>query len=352
MRRLNFTVMKSATPGLIHDHVGRPALIFSSYAYCGLLFEAYRITWKQALIPTLHNSHPNLSTAIIDILIVSRPLEDKRKKMYFLTLLSSTIISLLSNTLFCALQVVPANAQLHPRESAQYQALPALREQADILNAWREERLTGIPTLLQKYNIDAWLVGPRNHFCFYRPFNRLNTLGQMSQREYAEDTVFWSIKDARQFSARRRTVVLFHTNTSTLASRPNPIIWIDNTGDVWPELRSILEDFDPARIALNTDRSIAFGGGLHVGEYDVLNEELGEKWMQRTVNEPMLGVEFVAKRVPGQIEYYRKMQESIWAMIEEGFSEKVVEPSVTTTTVSERNLGMDTILLTYSCRAP
>lgn len=139
----------------------------------------------------------------------------------------------------------------------------------------------------------------------------------MSQREYAEDTIFWSIKDAKQFSARRRTVVLFHTNTSTLAGRPNPITWIDNTGDVWPELRSILEDFDPTHIALNTDRSIAFGGGLHVGEYDVLNEELGEKWMQRTVNEPMLGVEFVAKRVPGQIEYYRRMQASIWAMIEE-----------------------------------
>lgn len=68
---------------------------------------------------------------------------------------------------------------------------------------------------------------------------------------------------------------------------------------------------------MNTDRSIAFGGGLHVGEYDVLHEELGEKWMQRTVNEPMLGVEFVAKRVPGQIEYYRRMQASIWAMIEE-----------------------------------
>lgn len=171
----------------------------------------------------------------------------------------------------------------------------------------------------------------------------------MSQREYAEDTIFWSIKDARQFSARRRTVVLFHTNTSTLAGRPNPIIWIDNTGDVWPELRSILHEFNPARIALNTDRSIAFGGGLHVGEYDVLNEELGEKWMQRTVNEPMLGIEFVAKRVPGQIEYYRKMQESIWAMIEEGFSEKVVQPGITTTAVSERELCSDALGLTYWC---
>ncbi|TFY74312.1 hypothetical protein EWM64_g9699, partial [Hericium alpestre] len=93
-----------------------------------------------------------------------------------------------------------------------------------------------------------------------------------------------------------------------------------------------LERFEPRRIALNIDRDIAFGGGLHVGELDVLREELGAKWMDRTVNEPMLGVEFVARRVPGQIGYYRMMQESIWAMIEEAFSERVVQPGVTTTT--------------------
>jgi hypothetical protein len=31
----------------------------------------------------------------------------------------------------------------------------------------------------------------------------------MTQREYAEDTVFWSLKSAKQFSARRRTLQLF-----------------------------------------------------------------------------------------------------------------------------------------------
>ncbi|KAA1466596.1 hypothetical protein DENSPDRAFT_831454 [Dentipellis sp. KUC8613] len=154
----------------------------------------------------------------------------------------------------------------------------------------------------------------------------------MSQREYAEDTVWWSIKDSLTFAPHRRTVVLFHTNTSSLAGQPNPLTWVDNTGQVWPELRAVLEQYAPERIALNTDRNIAFGGGLHVGELEVLKEELGDRWMEKTVNEPMLGIEFVAKRVPGQIKYYRLMQESIWAMIEEAFSERVVEPGVTTTT--------------------
>lgn len=156
----------------------------------------------------------------------------------------------------------------------------------------------------------------------------------MSEREHAEDTIWWSIKNATDFGAHRRTVVLFHTNTSSLAGQPNPLIWIDNTGAVWPELLSTLDAYDPQRIALNVDRDIAFGAGLHVGELAVLQEQLGERWMARTVNEPLLGVEYVASRVDGQLEYYRKMQEIAWAMIEEGFSHRVIEPGTTTTEVS------------------
>lgn len=96
-------------------------------------------------------------------LILINELRYGDKTMRLLTLLPSTIISLqlLSSTLLCLL-VEPTNAQLHPLEPAQYQTLPSLREQAEILNAWREERLAGIPALLQNYNIDAWLV--RAHF--------------------------------------------------------------------------------------------------------------------------------------------------------------------------------------------
>ncbi len=48
--------------------------------------------------------------------------------------------------------------QLHPREPAQYRTLPALREQAVILDRWRDERVARIPELLKKHKVDAWLV--------------------------------------------------------------------------------------------------------------------------------------------------------------------------------------------------
>ena len=56
------------------------------------------------------------------------------------------------------LLVHPVDGQLHPTRPAQYQSLPPLREQSDILNNWRLERLNHLPYLLQKYGVDAWLV--------------------------------------------------------------------------------------------------------------------------------------------------------------------------------------------------
>lgn len=169
------------------------------------------------------------------------------------------------------------------------------------------------------------------------------------QREYAEDTLWWSIKDATEYAPHRRMVLLFHTNTSSLVGQPNPLRWVDNTGAVWPALRAALHAYNPRRIALNTDKSIAFGGGLHVGEYEALAEAMGELWMERTVNEPMLGVEYVATRVPGQLQYYRDLQETTWALVEEAFSERVITPGLTTTEVGHLRVRMEFSALTMLC---
>ncbi|KAK0491087.1 hypothetical protein IW261DRAFT_1620053 [Armillaria novae-zelandiae] len=206
---------------------------------------------------------------------------------------------------------VLVGGQLHPPAPAEYKQLPSLREQAEILNGWTSERIARIPLLLRKYDVDAWL---------------------MCQREHAEDTIWWSIKNATAYDVHRRTVVLFHTNTSSLQGQPNPLVWIDNTGQVWTDLHKRLASYDPKRITVNVDQNIAFSGGMHVGEMRVLEEELGSKWMSRMVNVPMLAIEYVSYKVSGQIQYYRDMQEVVWAMLEEGFSYKIIDPGVTSTT--------------------
>ncbi|KZW04353.1 putative lipo protein [Exidia glandulosa HHB12029] len=192
----------------------------------------------------------------------------------------------------------------------EYHTFPSLRERAAIQDAWTAKRLEAIPSLLKKHNVDAWIL---------------------SQREYAEDTVFWSFKPATSFSARRRTLMVFHTNTSSLVGARNPLTWIDNTPTVWNELRDTLEAFDPQAIALNIDSFVAFADGMHAGELELLSAQLGTKWMERTVRKPMLAVEFIATRVSEQLAVYKDMQETIWAMIAEGFSSRIITPGKTTT---------------------
>lgn len=65
----------------------------------------------------------------------------------------------------------------------------------------------------------------------------------------------------------------------------------------------------------------------HTGEGQLLLEKLGSKWSSRVSSERALGVETIASRVGGseQIEMYKLLMENVWAMIAEGFSEKVIQ---------------------------
>ncbi|KAI5861009.1 hypothetical protein GGS23DRAFT_204646 [Durotheca rogersii] len=220
------------------------------------------------------------------------------------------------------LAAAPACASATSNRKPEIQRLPPLREQAVLVDGWTEERKALIPGLLRKYRVDAWLI---------------------SQREYAEDTVFWALKDATQFSAPRRTTHLFLAeplpNTTARAYS-----WIDNTPAVWADLRRVLAAVGPpatVSVALNTHAEIAFAGGLHAGERDALYAGLGvdagdaggdaqRLTRDRFVLRPMLAVEFVATMVPGRLPWYRRMMETAWAIIEEAFSEAVIAPGQST----------------------
>lgn len=63
------------------------------------------------------------------------------------------------------LATIPTLCQLHPDIPARYRQLPSLREQAEIQDSWRDERLDALPELMKKYNVDAWLVSGSTNLC-------------------------------------------------------------------------------------------------------------------------------------------------------------------------------------------
>lgn len=197
-----------------------------------------------------------------------------------------------------------------------YQLLPSLREQAALQDSWTAQRRAAIPSLLRRHNVSAWLV---------------------SQREYAEETVFWSLKSATQFSARRRTTTLFLAEEEEEGegegeegARQYAYTWIDNTPQLWTDLTSILEARQPETIAIDAHPEIAFSSGLHAGERDAIAAALGEPWSSRFVVRDMLAVEYIGTQITARLPWYRRLQETAWAIIAEGFSEAVITPGSTT----------------------
>jgi Xaa-Pro aminopeptidase len=216
-----------------------------------------------------------------------------------------------------------APARMHP--------LPTLREQAVEQQAWLEARLDRVlPALMSEYGVDMWVL---------------------SMREYAEDPVFWSMTAPTTFAARRRSIyVMTRQPDGTVerlalggtsqggvfeafrSSRPAPT---EDTGELvgdeqWTLFRELVEDRDPSNIVLNIDPVWAFSDGLHAGEREALEEALGP-YVERVVREPRLAMNYIALRLPEMMPRYRKIQETVHAMISQAFSNAVITPGETTT---------------------
>ena len=212
-----------------------------------------------------------------------------------------------------------------------------LREQADIQQRWLARRITIVlPALMKKYDVDMWVI---------------------PMREYNEDPTFTSLVSPTTFAARRRTIYVFSmkgdsverialggssqggvykaVRSTQAAAGPagsrggqNAELWGD---EQWQALKKVIEDRNPEKVAVNISRVFAFSDGLSAGESDGMQEALGEKWTKRFVSHDGLALDLIATRLPEEAEFYRRMQEVAWSIIDSAFSSAVIKPGVTTT---------------------
>ncbi|MCE2454350.1 MAG: M24 family metallopeptidase [Gemmatimonadetes bacterium] len=245
--------------------------------------------------------------------------------------------ALLAGALSCA-SLLPAGAGaqapavLPEGVPARIQPLPSLRQQAEEQQEWLRLRLERVlPRLMTEYDVRMWIL---------------------SMREYAEDPVFDAIKSPTTFAARRRSIYVFTRQedgsverlalggtsqgglfTAYRSTRPAPTretveLW---GSEQWTLLREVVEDRDPENIVLNIDPVWAFSDGLHAGEREALEEGLGAEYVARVKREPRLAMNYIALRPPEMMRRYRKIQETVHAVISEAFSNAVVTPGATTT---------------------
>ena len=199
------------------------------------------------------------------------------------------------------------------------ETLPSQRTQAAIADAWLAQRLdTVIPMLMARHEIDSWVL---------------------VAREYNEDPVVQTMLPATWISARRRTILVFtkggteRTAVSRYAVGDHfPSAWDPAIEpDQWTALGALLEDADPAVIALNISPTFALADGLSASEHAALLAALPIRLQSRIVPGEPLAIGWLETRISAEVDALAEACHIAHGILRRGLSAEAITPGATTT---------------------
>lgn len=198
-----------------------------------------------------------------------------------------------------------------------------MRERAEVIDRWLEERFeTMLPALMRRENVELWVV-----------------IG----REYNEDPVLRTMLPGTWQSARRRTVLLFHDQgpgegierlaiSRYAVGDLFPAAWDPEAQpNQWARLADVIAERDPATIAVNTSETFALADGMTASEMNQFERALSDTYRERIVSGEALSIGWLETRTANEMTVYRQINRLAHTIIEEGLSEAVIQPGITTT---------------------
>lgn len=199
----------------------------------------------------------------------------------------------------------------------------SLREQARVMDELLGDRLNNLlPSLMERNKVDMWIL---------------------ISREYNEDPVLKTMLPAEWLSARRTTILVFYNNPvkkqfeKLAIARYNVGEHIKAAWDMqrfpsqWDALADLVQSRNPNQIAINTSGNFGHADGLDHTNYEQLVNKLPAPFKYRLVSAETLAVNWLETRTEREMQVYPQLVNMTHRIIEEGFSEKVITPGVTTT---------------------
>ncbi len=197
-----------------------------------------------------------------------------------------------------------------------------LREQAAIRDGWMKGRLESLVLpLMREAGVDMWVL---------------------VAREYLDDPVMKTMLDARSFTARRMTILVFH---DAGPDKPQERLTVSRYGlsglfepawnpeqqpDQWKRFAEIVAERNPKKIAINISPGSAFADGLTASQYQTMTTALGPDLSSRLVSADALGIHWLETRTQAETALYPMIVRTAHAILAEGLSNKVVTPGATT----------------------
>jgi Xaa-Pro aminopeptidase len=223
----------------------------------------------------------------------------------------------------------------------QAQEILPLRSQASIIDEINAERfIVFLPKLMEREGIDMWVL---------------------ISREYNEDPILKTMLPAEWLSARRRTMIVFYHDSAKKVNEQLAIArynvgeqikaaWdMKQFPDQWDALIDLIVKRNPKKIGLNYSNDFAHADGLTFTEQKIFIDKLPASFKPKVVSAEKLGVAWLETRTEREMQLYPQLIQITHQIIAEGFSEKTIQPGVTTTDdlvwwfrQRIRNLGLDT----------
>ena len=206
---------------------------------------------------------------------------------------------------------------------AQDLAVLSQREQAKVIDSWLDDRINNLlPTLMTETGIDMWVV---------------------ISREYNEDPVIRTMLPATWMAARRRTILVMYQPAPQAPVETFAIARYDvgkafkrawdpeSQPDQWKALTELIASKKPQKIGLNFSKDYGHADGLTHFDFEELVKNLPAGFEEKIVSAQTLAVRWLETRTPAEMATYRHIQQLAHQIIQEGLSEKVITPGVTST---------------------
>lgn len=198
-----------------------------------------------------------------------------------------------------------------------------MQKRAEVVDKWLDERVKNVlPEIMKRSGIDMWVI---------------------IAREYNEDPVIKTLLPATWQSARRTTILIAYDPGE---GKPLETFGISryNTGDIfktvwnkeaqpdqWQALADIITSKNPKKIGINKSKTFALADGLSSTHYDQLLEVLPKKYQSKVVSAENIAIGWLETRTASEMIVYQNIVRMAHQIIAEGFSEKVIQPGITTT---------------------
>ena len=220
------------------------------------------------------------------------------------------------------------------------------RERSRVIDEILEDRFTNLlPQLMRREGLDMWVI---------------------ISREYNEDPVLRTMLPSTWLSARRRTIIVFYDQGASTPGGDKGIeklaiarydvgnllkgAWdIDVRPNQWEALAKIIEERKPKKIGVNMSLNYGHADGLSFSEHEEFMKKLPADYQKRLVSAEKVAVGWLETRTEKEMAVYPLICRLSHQIIQEGFSEQVIQPGVTTTDdvvwwFRQRitNLGLDT----------